>query len=337
MNELISNELPEEFASIANVLQLDAQLLGDYSIKAVNGRQLQEALSSTKDHTTWAKKQIIRLGLVQGEDYEILSILGSPYGGSREISLKKAIPQNLMQTYCFTIEAAKTISMVSEASNGVVVRKYFLHMEKVAQQAYRGELPAQIISQPQSLEAKAMQETAQMSSAMFELVEKLWSRGYAQKMTHEISIDVDKRYGTDTTKFLPLPDSEGEYETTDRSEGAWYKRDIFGTVMKNTTEMAEFFGVNNVTAFNKAMVALGYAIPMKASRRNVSGYKSTPEKEDYAIRQKLNSGYFAGDEKITSWVLSKFTENERIRIKNWLRTYYPQHMIDNENKNKENI
>lgn len=331
MNELISNELPEEFANIASVLQLDAQLLGDYSIKAVNGRQLQEALGSTKDHTSWAKYQITKLKFEQGVDYEIMSDLRSPNLGSSKSR------QMLETTYCFSMEAAKNIALISQSDNGQKVRKYFLHMEKVAQQAYRGELPAQIISQPQSLEARAMQETAQMSSAMFELVEKLWSRGYAQKMTHEISIDVDKRYGTDTTKFLPLPDSEGEYETTDRSEGAWYKRDIFGTVMKNTTEMAEFFGVNNVTAFNKAMVALGYAIPMKASRRNVSGYKSTPEKEDYAIRQKLNSGYFAGDEKITSWVLSKFTENERIRIKNWLRTYYPQHMIDNENKNKENI
>lgn len=319
MNELIINQLPEEFASIARILQLDAQLLGDYSIKAVNGRQLQEALSSTKDHTNWAKYQIVRLGLTQGEDYEILSDLNSPSGASK-------------QTYCFTIDTAKTIAMVSKASNGSVVRNYFLHMEKVAQQAYRGELPAQIISQPLSLEARAMQETAQMASAVFDLIEKLWSRGYAQKMTHDISIDVDKRYGTDTTKFFPLPESEGEFETTDRSEGAWYKRDVFGTVMKNTTEMAEYFGVNCVTAFNKAMVALGYAVPMKADNRNTSGYKSTPEKEDYTMRQKMNTGYFAGDEKITSWVLSKFTENERIRIKNWLRAYYPQHMIITDKK-----
>lgn len=322
MTDIRINELPEEFATIATVLRLDAQLLGDYSIKAVNGRQLQEALGSTKAHTNWAKYQITRLKLEQGIDYEILSNLSTP---SLACTNSR---QQVIQTYCFPLEVAKNIALISQSESGQVVRKYFLHMEKVAQQAYRGELPTQIISQPLSLEARAIQETSQMASSMYSLVEKLWSRGYAQKMTHDISIDVDKRYGTDTTKFLPLPDSEGEFETHDRSEGAWYKRDIFGTVMKNTTEMAEFFGVNCVTPFNKAMVALGYATPMKA-RRQISGYRSTPEKMDYTIRQKLNGGYFAGEERITSWVLSKFTENERIRVKNWLRAHYPQQMIDN--------
>lgn len=87
--ELIINELPEEFATIASVLQLDAQLLGDYSIKAVNGRQLQEALGSTKDHTNWAKYQITRLKLEQGVDYEILSTLSTPTDGEPLNFVKK--------------------------------------------------------------------------------------------------------------------------------------------------------------------------------------------------------------------------------------------------------
>lgn len=76
----VINELPEEFATIASVLQLDAQLLGDYSIKAVNGRQLQEALGNVKKHTVWASQQVSHLSLVQGVDYEILSSLSVPSG-----------------------------------------------------------------------------------------------------------------------------------------------------------------------------------------------------------------------------------------------------------------
>jgi phage anti-repressor protein len=78
MNELAIQNIPEEFREIASVLQLDAQLLGDYSVKAVNGRQLQEALGSTKAHTNWAKYQITRLKLEQGIDYGILSNLSTP-------------------------------------------------------------------------------------------------------------------------------------------------------------------------------------------------------------------------------------------------------------------
>lgn len=127
--------LPAEFKGIANILQLDAQLLGDYSVKAVNGRQLQEGLEIVKKHTDWAKAQVDRLGLIEGQDYEIILL---PLEGKQ----KDARGGHNAETYIFTIDAAKIIAGQSRGKNGLMVMKYFLHMEKIAQQAFRNELSA---------------------------------------------------------------------------------------------------------------------------------------------------------------------------------------------------
>ena len=76
MNQVtMTNSIPEEFREIATILQLDAQLLGDYSVKAVNGRQLQESLGcSSRKHTTWAMEQVEKCGLKEGVDFELITV-----------------------------------------------------------------------------------------------------------------------------------------------------------------------------------------------------------------------------------------------------------------------
>ena len=96
MNQItMASNMPEEFREIAAILQLDAQLLGDYSVKAVGGRRLQEGLGgSSRRHTTWAMEQIEKCGLVEGQDFEIITVrisVPSKSSSNREMDSKEFI------------------------------------------------------------------------------------------------------------------------------------------------------------------------------------------------------------------------------------------------------
>lgn len=217
-------KLPEEFAEIASVLQLDAQLLGDYSVKAINGRNLQRVLNSTKDHTTWAKTQIQRLSLEHGIDYEILSNLRSPSEGSTNSR------HQVETTYCFPLEVGKTIAMISNAEKGNLVRKYFLHMELVAQEAYRGELPVIQLPIHSNEEMRALEEFDYYAKVLTSALSGAWSQGYVQKSISMAAVDVDHRHGTHITRLIPAPVAlPGQKEEIDITKGEHMLRQTIGS------------------------------------------------------------------------------------------------------------
>lgn len=286
------NDLPEEFTSIAKVLQLDAQLLGDYSIKAVNGRQLQEVLGSTKDHTNWAKNQITRLKLEQGVDYEILSILGSPSEASREISLKKHIPQNLVQTYCFTIDAAKTIAMVSQSENGQAVRKYFLHMEKVAQQAYRGEY-----SDPIKVAHDRFQYITEKACSVADLLG--YSEGHKRKEALEIAIKIEQDSGIAVAPaFLTNdPQAMNPNQTLSPFHGTHAAMVAVGSKGYSVSNIAHLFGLTSGTVINDILLKEGFQIKICSGK-----YKPTEKAKLFCNVRTLASGKHKGQDIIIEWL-----------------------------------
>lgn len=311
--EIAVNTMPEEFREIATILQLDAQLLGDYSVKAVNGRQLQEGLGNVKKHTDWAQQQVSALSLVQGKDYEILSDLSFPSEGSSKSRVQTVI------TYCFTVDAAKTIAMISKSSNGATVRNYFLHMEKVAQSAYRGELPRQI-SVDAGTEERAAYQMDYLSRAMQSaMAAGGWSEGYRQKQVFQIAEEVDRRHGTTLKGMLPppsvaLPGAEEEIDPT-KGFHAMYKQ-IGGEVLSKD-KLLESISASGIS-WDQLMLHAGYVEEVKASFRKArrSGLKRSPKcPSEWATQQEMTSGYCAGQPKIIAWHVDMIPNHVRIELK----------------------
>jgi len=318
---IISASLPDEFHAVASVLQLDAQLLGDYSVKAVNGRQLQESLGNVKKHTSWATQQISTLSLVQGKDYEILSDLPVPSGELGENSKNSPPPRPLL-TYCFTIDAAKAIAMVSRSANGGQVRRYFLHMEKTAQEAYRGNLPA--LSSAPSVDQVAMQEFDFTVAYMSRALEIGWGKGYVQKLIGQVALDVDARHKTQVSRLIPAPTAlPGQKEEVDLGKGEHMLRQVIGSKECNLEQFKDLFCLISTTPLNETLVALGYQKMLKSvNKRNISGFQALPGKEHYATQVPLSSGPFKGQFKVTAWILNSFSEAEKVKILQHLKANY---------------
>lgn len=310
-NELAT--IPHEFTEIAQVLQLDAQLLGDYSVKAVNGRNLQEALGSTSNHTKWGGDQVRRCNLKQNKDFEVISQLGKnpELGGRPEL------------TYIFTVDAAKKVAGKSGSSKSDLIWEYFLHMEKVAQGAYRGNLPAQLPGNAPAHE-RALHEYDYTTACMMRSIEGAWGRGYVQKMIASVAQDVDSRHGTQISRLIPAPTAlPGQKEEVDISRGEHLLRQTVGSKEINVSQFKDMFFLKSTTPLNETLVALGYQTVLRApGARSISGYQLVPGKERYATQIPLSGGNLAGQFKIAAWILNSFSDAEKEKIKIYLVEHY---------------
>lgn len=311
MNQITTtnNTLPEEFREIAGILQLDAQLLGDYSVKAVNGRQLQEGLGSTSNHTKWGGDQIRRCNLRQGKDFEVISQLGKnpDLGGRPEL------------TYIFTVDAAKKVAGKSNSVKSDMVWEYLLHMEKVAQEAYRGELPRQIPMYAGSEERAAYQMDYLSRAMQSAMAAGGWSEGYRQKQVFQIAEEVDRRHGTALKSMLPQPSVAlpGSIEEIDPTKGfhAMYKQ-IGGEVLSKD-KLLESISASGIS-WDQLMLHAGYVEEVKASFRKArrSGLKrSSTCPSEWATQQEMTSGYCAGQPKIIAWHVDMIPNNVRLELK----------------------
>lgn len=312
--------LPSEFKDIASVLQVDAQILGDYSIKAIDARHLQDVLGSTKDHNTWIKAQIRRCMLEQNIDYEVLTQEGEYVKNPKNGDL---MPGKSKKQYILTVEAAKEIATISQTPKGKQVRKYFLHMEKIAQESYQQELLV-----VDSKDAIAAQEFDYMASVMSKHVGKWWGQGYVQKQVAMIAVDVDQRHHTNISRFIPAPTAlPMQKEEVDVTKGEHLLRQAVGSKELSTVDFAKAVGLDSTTPFNETLIALGYQRRLKASnRRGVSGYALVEGKELYAnqIPISTHNSPFKGKHKITSWIFNSFTEAEIDKIKLYAKLNFPR-------------
>ena len=103
---------------------LVSQSIGGETQQTVSGRELQAALESKRDYSSWAKYQIERAGFIENADYVKTQDLSSP-------NLVNSKSRARARTeYHFTISAAKEIAMMSGSPKGKEVRLYFIECEK---------------------------------------------------------------------------------------------------------------------------------------------------------------------------------------------------------------
>ena len=297
-----SVDLPTEFSTIASILQLDAQLLGDYSVRAVNGRQLQEALGNSQKHTDWAKYQISKLHLKQGVDYEILSNLSFTNTGSTKSR------QQLVQTFCFPIEVAKSIAMVSQSPNGGKVRSYFLHMEKVAQEAYRGDKLG-YVQATLTAKQKAYRDWQDETTIINDVLSKLgYSQGYLRKEALEIGFRIEGETGE---HFLPnaLVNDPQAVDPQQLSEHTGTHAALvgIGTQGYSASNIAQIYGKDiSPTDINNILVSRGYQT--KYDRKGK--YKPTEKGRIFCNQSTLASGPHKGKLAIKEWL---YNTNKALR------------------------
>jgi phage anti-repressor protein len=307
---IVSANLPEEFQEIATILQLDAQLLGDYSVKAVNGRQLQQALGSTKDHTTWAKFHIGNEEFKQGVDYEWVSPTSGGNSGRPE------------KTCIFTMDAAKQVTISAKSSKKKLVVKYFLHMEKVAQGAYRGQVPA-LSSTPSAVDA-ALDQATRRAQYLKAAMGDAWGIGYHQKVTHEQFQAAGQHFGVNIENLLPRPTVmlPGQETTVDLSEGVHFQNKAVGSIELTNDEIRS--AILNGTlirgvSFNDIMEHLGYIVRLwapkkrKHSRAGLAGVQVThkvPQEWHTSVKFGQKTA-FPGQFYVKVWHWNSFPESLR--------------------------
>jgi phage anti-repressor protein len=294
MNNLVLG-LPVEFTGIANVLQLDAQLLGDYSVKAVNGRHLQEVLETTKDHTDWAKYQIERLNLVEGIDFEKLNLPNEGVVKTGPIPI----------TYCFTILVAQDIALMSQAKNGQLVRDYFKWMKTQAEKAMRGEPIPLLNKAPLTKSEEAVREWQSISNMTLHVMRDLlgYSQGALRRTAIEIGVDIEIKT---LEKVLP---NELKYDpeagipvSMDNHLGSHAALKKLGNKGWNVTTMAESFGNGCVPKdINDALCELGMQVQINASTPR-NGYTPTDKAKDLCNVEERASGSYKGREVVKNWM-----------------------------------
>jgi phage anti-repressor protein/5-methylcytosine-specific restriction endonuclease McrA len=89
----------------------------------VRGRDIQMFVGSTKNYSSWVKDQIERAGLLETQDFILLTEKGKQ---------KEARGGHNRSEYYYTIDAAKKICMIASTPKGNEVREYFLECERRA-------------------------------------------------------------------------------------------------------------------------------------------------------------------------------------------------------------
>lgn len=99
------------------LIKIENSTIGIDVKETVNARELHAFLESKKDFSSWIKDQIVRARLIENQDFIKLT--------------KKGERQNLVD-YHLTIEAGKSIGMMSATDKGFEIRDYFLECERRA-------------------------------------------------------------------------------------------------------------------------------------------------------------------------------------------------------------
>lgn len=157
--QTVQNQLVEDdFTTIASALQIKEQMIGNYKVQAVDGRQLWNALGVKTRFTDQAKDQIANNGYVENVDWTVNKISTSPID---EIStpeadeISKFAGSRTISVYTFPINVAKEIALMAKTEQGKFVRRYFIKMESIAQKAIQSKIPQTYI--------EALEETLRLA------------------------------------------------------------------------------------------------------------------------------------------------------------------------------
>lgn len=102
-----------------NQIAVVDRVMGERTVLSISARDLHAFLESRADFTTWMKRQIERVRMLEGRDYLLHSFVEQvPSGAKSKID------------YFLTVESGKHIAMMSGSDRGHEVREYFLECER---------------------------------------------------------------------------------------------------------------------------------------------------------------------------------------------------------------
>lgn len=315
MTDLIKNE-DLELNDIGSILQIKEQMMGDYSVQAVDARSLHKALGVGKFFANWIKDVIKHLNLVENTNYEVFAKNGkNPNQGGRPT-----------KEYNIALQVAKSIAMVSNTEAGERVREYFLTCERATQQVTQGVATNLITN-----EDKAYGEFNNIINNISPVIEKFWGKGYAQKQIVNAATTVDGKYNTNISKEFPLPIAlPGQKEEIDPTKGEHLLRQAVGSKELSTTKFAEAVGTTTTKSLNAALIALNFQVALRdPNKRNNSGYQLVPGKDAYANQKPISTknSPFLDELKIVSWVFNSFSTTEIEKIKEYIKKHFTADLI----------
>jgi anti-repressor protein len=117
--------------------------VGSESIPTVNARDLHAFLEVKQDFSDWIKKQIDRARLVENRDFTTL-----PFKRERQI----------LVDYHLTIDAGKSIGMMSATDKGFEIRDYFIECENISKN------PALLFNDPAAMRGLLLSYTEKVIS-----------------------------------------------------------------------------------------------------------------------------------------------------------------------------
>ena len=157
-------------------------VLRGQTVSVVNARDLQAALGSKKDFSTWIKAQIERIGLIEGLEWAKGDLFAQK--GEKKTLLPQKGEQNGFAPpegeeargghnkteYILTIDAAKQVAMASNTPRGRDVRLYFIECERLLsedQQRQANEAADRLAAERAAAEAAlaAAQASAKVEAA----------------------------------------------------------------------------------------------------------------------------------------------------------------------------
>lgn len=115
--------------------------------RAVSARELHLFLESKRDFSSWIKDRIVKYGLMENIDYQVLhydylgnllNIRHNKFGESGNQYVSKL-------EYVLSIDAAKELSMVEGNEKGKEARRYFIACEKIALEKKASYSPAELL------------------------------------------------------------------------------------------------------------------------------------------------------------------------------------------------
>lgn len=290
--ELIEKTESSEFSAIAEILQIKQHLIGDFTVQAVDGRQLQIALGSGRDFSSWIKSKILDCDLDKGRDF-VFTINGeNPSNGRPPID------------YTLTLDAAKMIAMSCRGDAGKLVRRYFLQMEKVAQSSIRTDA-----FNHKSDAQSVIDEYVYRVNACGQLLKILgYSEGFLRKEALEIGVATEAETGVKVIPQTLLNDPQAKNpELLDPALGTHAAMVAIGTQGLNAGLIAKRFDLLTSKDVNDLLVRLGF------QEYHYSGTYTPTDKASRICNTEVRlSGPFKGRAVVKSWnidVNRAFREN----------------------------
>jgi phage anti-repressor protein len=106
-----------------NIIQIQPNTIGAEEVNSVNARDIHNYLGVKTRFDTWIDRAIKKYDFVENEDYIVMLKNEHNSNGGRK-----------PKEYIVTLDMAKELSMLENNKKGKETRKYFIKMEKVAQQ-----------------------------------------------------------------------------------------------------------------------------------------------------------------------------------------------------------